>query len=877
MTEYDVYYYTVDTFESLRNQTHIQTLLDASQSGKSIGFWIDNAIFNNVSQGRAMHALTLFLGMFRDCPRLFFTEVHDKVLLGNIVTALRGFDRIQFDKADYCFRRNNPDRALDVDSVVVLLDYRISNCKNSQERRERRSNYKPRTVLNSIWSLTEEDPTAAFACNWAAPPEITYAAVNDPDWESVPYAEQNDIMCAYLRNDEGHVCEMFYEFDKNHFIQNIGFATVHALKMAFNNPRKTSPRIVQNIIRTWLHACIDMYTSADERMPGGDELYIPTPKTPISQTEEISDYLMDLLSDLTSFIVINTTVRVVVEKYKSFQRYFEDGDVFEKHGESLLATLVCIRPFISPFDAMDGFAHFYINAAFAQLFLDACEDEFEGILKVYENLSDADIAKSILTPDIYKSAQEIFRAVLRQIEPEDMPPAEPLPRVVDLSFDPSMAWLFTRRILRQMPEYNRPQLAAARDIYDIPFVVQGEAFVLPMCSAVHCPLARAIRFDAFAALVCAVHPDPNDKVVELVSQMCIFNKPGERQHDYLYFQPRWTFGDHDEPPGTPDVYTGIINLSYANMEFARMPVGRSAPLASVKAGGYRRKNTATTPPITLPPGKMLVYKREPAESDQRGLVSWQCRLSSTMEASETGVPYMQVSIAVYRNGKANDSEVEQIKHSIEIMKVCGVMKNHIYSGKQGWEKARKRKNGPGPGAAAKKAAMTRRSMYPILYSQLTNANKNNTRKLFYENRMYLQRFKILQTVWAQTVLLVYDEETEQERLVSPREGWTFNEDVGYLPEIQRLTFEETKPIYEKLIKPVSNFSVGVTQKIVDDIYTRSEGAKDHSDLIYSNNPPPLRNLHGLLTSRGDRFLTGMTAPDWELNLFGRRFLDEIKK
>jgi hypothetical protein len=31
---------------------------------------------------------------------------------------------------------------------------------------------------------------------------------------------------------------------------------------------------------------------------------------------------------------------------------------------------------------MDGFAHFYINAAFAQLFLDACEDDFEGILKV---------------------------------------------------------------------------------------------------------------------------------------------------------------------------------------------------------------------------------------------------------------------------------------------------------------------------------------------------------------------------------------------------------------------------------------------------------------------------------------------------------------
>jgi len=141
--------------------------------------------------------------------------------------------------------------------------------------------------------------------------------------------------------------------------------------------------------------------------------------------------------------------------------------------------------------------------------------------------------------------------------------------------------------------------------------------------------------------------------------------------------------------------------------------------------------------------------------------------------------------------------------------------------------------------------------------------------------MYLQRNDILQTAWAQTVLLVYDEETDQERLVSPRSGWTFNEDVGYQPEIQRMNFEEATDVFRSIIKPVSNFSVGMTQKIVEDVYSKNEANEHRSDLIYSNNPPPLRNLSGLLQSRSDKYLTSRTAPEWEMNLFGQEFLKNI--
>lgn len=889
MAEIDVVYYSIDTFECLRSKTHVLKLLELAENGHEIGFAIRPDVFANVSKGRAIHALILFLGMFRECGRLFFSDLRDKVLIGNIVTALKGFDRIEYGLADFCFRRNCPEPALEIDDVMFMLEYRINNCKYSKERKSIRESHKPHAFLVGISSMAESDPTAAFALNWATPPEQTRRIVTASDWQSIPYPEQNDIMWTYLRNDDGHVCETFYEFDKDHTIQNIGFVALHAIKHAFAFPERSSPGIVQNVIRTWLHACIDMYTNADERMPGGDRLHIPVPKTPINTTDDVADYLIDLLSDLTYFIVSNSTLLAVQEEFGSWPKYFECADVFAKHGEPLLASIVSMRNFISPEDAMEGFAHFYANAAFAQLFIDACEDDFEGILKVYENLSDADIAARILTPEVYDTARWAFRHVVSSVVLHDMPPPPELPVVVDLSVDASMACLFARRIVRQMPEYSRPELAAARHIFDLPFVVQGEAFVLPMASTVHAPLARALRFDAYTRLTCAACPAPGDSVVQLVSQFCIFNKPGERQHDYLYFHPRWEFGDYDEPPGTPDVYTGIINLSYANMEFRKTSVGRSAPLASVKTAGGRRKTRHENKKaaaagecedrtITLQPGQMLVYKREPAESDERGMISWQCRLSATMEAAETGVPYMQVSIAVYRGGATNDAELDQLAESVQIMETCGVMKNHIYAGKQGWEKARTRASKKKePLSRAKsglppRSALVRRSLYPILYSQLTNASKNNTRKLFYENRMYLQRNKLLGSVWAQTVLLVYDETIDQERLVTPRSGVTFNEEIGYLPEVQRMTFGDILEVSQSLIKPVSNFSVGTTQKIVDDIYARVGEAEKHADVIYSNNPPPLRNLHGFLKCRSDHYLTSMKAPTWELNLFGLALL-----
>lgn len=837
----------------------------------------------------ALRILSAFLSIFYSCAKISIRrdappEIRQYVraLLRNCVETEGGcWGARADDDAANCFSYQiTPDMPYrSLDDGLRMLEGAIAAATAHSTARKNRAAQPVRARAMILAGATSDHPANIFADEFAI-----YHHTHEGDTliegePYVPFALENHFYVRFV--EEGIV-----DIDEETYLKYIGkicnYCIQQVVTLHADGDAVLPKRAICLMLETWINASIGIY-SVTTQLPYSANVYDRINEWP--NRTNVDEWMMEHLNGVLMDISASMFVVPFLLRFPSGAACLSDQSSLDMFAFPICSRLCHIRPFISKQYAVDAATHYYlcyhVFGFFGSTYQTKLDEgqRHDGILRVFETLSDYNIFSHIIPPSIYDAVRPHIERMIDSIPgvaPRETDDIGATPRVCELAISPLAAVSYAKRILRQTVEYNPCTLAGAEHVFDLPHNVQGESFVHPMPSAFHSPMSRCLRLDAYTQLVAAAHPVPGKHtVVQLPSQLCIFNRQGhgQVQHDYLYLQPRWA-------DSIPDVYTAIINLSTVDMTFRYMAAGRST------AGGTRARRAAPPPraPVVVPPGHMLIYKRI-AHDPKQPFFSWQCRLSECRNEADTGIPYMHASIAVYETAKITLADLSQIRETASVVAVGGVTMNRIYTGAQKFEK---------PGA--------RRLSYPMLYCQLTNAYKDTTRTGFIENLMCMQRSEITSRFF-QTVVLSKDAVSGEERLAIPaRGGVAYNEQVGYMLMHQRMTYEEIMDDEIAIFKPVSNASVGKTRQYIESIekYGDDDDDDDHDDdnddaspsrpakkqridpedcisRIYPSHPPPMRSLQGLFDSRHVEFQLSNPSPRWELSLFGLYIDDDLYK
>lgn len=845
MAGVEVNVYEVNKLDDFDNLGLIQAMVaDYHENGTHPQFLISPETFDSISPATAIQTLSAFLSMFFSCKKLYFLSSLPKPLIGYIRHIFQTFICLE-KQTSLIFVSSVDYPVCDFSACIDNLRARIESCKRNHERTLTKKNIVPQVHGVHLDQLREDDELFVFANFLACPDEEFLKEFNREDHHSVSYAAESDSLAYFLENYDTDI-------DEQRYLRYIGFVHEKAVEIMFQNDAPINLKLINHVVHTWMNACMGIIRTCDERIFNDR----PPVVLPDPLPETAGDWMMQVLENYLIKVVVKNMLDVVDVKFGSMPQFLHDWDMVTEHCQILLDRAASIMPFVSFEDVIDSITDFYIHAAIAWLFVSAYQSDqsgFQGLLFVYQNLSDRVIETVMITPEARSAARHAVKRLVVYLKYTPLP-SEPAtyPVCVPLANPVIYASQYSQRILRQTIEYRRTTLAACQEIVRLPFVVQGESFVMPMTSAYYSSLSRVMRTDAFFALVAEARPNIGDHVVQLPSQFHFFNKPDELQHDYLVAHEKWA----DNRQGTPEVYTAIINTSMVEMRFRFTRTGRAAPMPSSKK---RNVDGCVPEDIILQPGHLFIYRREAVRGKDNTLFSWQCRLSECLRKLEgAGVTFFQASIAVFRGGLFNQYQIDEIMSTVKLMYRGGVVKNWLYTGKQGFEKGNRR-----------------RLPYPALYSQLTNAVKENTRMRFFENWAFMQREDI-QALFSQSVVMCSDDKTNEMRLITPKKnGRAYDERRGYEYRFQKMSFKRIIDHTPVIWKKQTNTSVGKTKAFCKDLYSKEEPQK--LSFIYSNSPPPLRNLVGLLELKSEEFVAKTKAPGWELSFFGADIVMRLRQ
>jgi hypothetical protein len=392
----------------------------------------------------------------------------------------------------------------------------------------------------------------------------------------------------------------------------------------------------------------------------------------------------------------------------------------------------------------------------------------------------------------------------------------------------------------------------------------------------------AIHLTAFAtASTPAYLANPSAyEFVELPSHVFLYNQGQRKQHDYMYFFEAW---ENKQLPADPVVFTAIINLSSRAMTFAKDWAGRSvngAPMTSAtgalipyqRTGRGARRFAGDPEVITILPGCMHMYKREVCHKDNSARsFTYQTRLSKLydhidldefpdeethQDVCTDGVMYMQMSIAVYPHefyGGEMKKTLQALQEQKNMRHIGGLQQSSLYQGKQA--------SSSGKDGFVAADEVTKRYPLPLLFNQLTNAYREETKQRFIGNHM-MQREEISRYFY-QDVLFIYNgsapKVSERIKLVIPRNGRAYDAQRYALDiQTQAMSFTELESSgrLKAAFRKTDNNSTFTTRDELD-ACEQNNASRNTYVRIYPCIMPPLRNLHGLpgLFSERDHFTT----------------------
>ncbi len=833
----------ISDFQTI-NDDIAQLLAYAAENAVPPGFEIDTSLFKGIQPTLVLDffdCLNALTGPFKD---IAFIAVGTDLTLHSIVS--QTFKECAIvttkDQSIMCVRTRLVPVPVSIPDKLMQTVRRIM-VKKAQSRPVKQTVVKTvRAVV--LDEMLEEDIVTRYALDW---PDDNLLRLDGSGKFYItryhPFVSESEFL--YLMRDEAVIDEE----DERRLRRFFGAVCLTAIESMLEDGPLLPADVdaFDNIMRTWINACLGRASFNDVAL-----IDVDTIPRPVSSPPDVEMWMMETLDT----IIVENLRKLVVEPissvYGTWAGYFCHPENIDVYAQGLIESTAHMRPFLTLEHAVDAVTYSYLQQVFASIFLGQFQNAScvsmsqKKILGIYEQISDNAMFTHFLTPEVFAAVAACIRPRIIAVTPH-APPGQGFPCIAALNTITETLLPATRRMLRQITEYNRCTLAAVDDPLLLPYIVQGESFSIPMPSVLHAPLSRALRFEATVALISAAAPAITDTVVQMASQWCMFNKEEENQHDYLYCMPKWDRGPSASSSceKEPDVYTAIINTSSVDMIFTYTYAGRSPPMSGRKRPAEEAGSSSKS--TKLEPGNMFIYKREPPSGPGGRIRTWQCRLRECLSEECPAAVYMLASIAVYRNGMTAGDK-DEIKTNVAIMRANGVLKNHIYSGKQGFEGNSNR----------------RRLMHPVLYLQLTNAWKPHTRDAFYTNWAFMQR-KTIRSAFYQNVVFIEVDDTE--RLAAPiKGGVSYDEKVGYTPEYQRMSFGELEQVgLSRIRKRMGNSSVGQTRVDVSEVQ-KSEDSQVSQ--IYPNCMPPLRNLKGLLTSPLDVFVIDNAAPAWDLRLFG---------
>ena len=840
--------YTMDPDYALLSIDNLSTvvadikdlLIISAQQSSFPGFEIDTSLFVGVQPALLFDFFESLEKITSSFPRVGFASLGDHISIGPIVGEIfKDCTIVSKPPQIICIRRVHPPHPpSDYRRDEVILErlahtIRLILVKKAQARPVKQTVVKAVRAVD-LDEILEEDIVTIFGTNWG---QSTMMRMdndgNQYTGRAHPYISESDFLMVF--REEAKIDDE----DEARIVRFIGYVCLTAIEAMFND-EQVALDVFHNIMHTWINACLGRTRFTDETFIEPTLIGFPE-----EIPEDVEMWMMERLDEIIVKGVKESVMQPISTLFGSWETFFCSKENIETYGAVLVQSTEHMHTYLTFENAVEAVTYSYLQQVFVSIFLGNFQNNKQetvttSAIRVYEQISDRAMFEDFLTPSVFKSVSAVIAPLVRAVKGK-APSSVPLPHTVPVSMDISLLAPSVRRMLRQTIEYNRCSLASVQDPREMPFVVQGESFSIPVPSSLHAPLTRILQYEATVALIAAASPARTDTIVQLSSQWCMFNKEEENQHDYLYCMPKW---DRKSQSGAdPDVYTAIINTSDVEMTFYYMFAGRSPPMS----GRKRPAEGSETKKTKLEPGHMFIYKREPPSGPGGRIQTWQCRLRECITDENPAAVYMLASIAVYRTPLTREDK-EEIVTNVEVMKVNGVLKNHIYSGKQGFE-----------GKSAK-----RRLMYPVLYLQLTNAWKPHTRDAFYINWAFMQRRKIREMFFQNVVFIEVD---ETERLAAPvKGGISYDEKVGYLLKYQRMDFEDLSGGgIERVQKKMGNSSVGQTRVDIDEVQKDEEAEVSQ---IYPNCLPPLRNLRGLLTSPLDTFVIDDITPKWNLNLYG---------
>ena len=610
------------------------------------------------------------------------------------------------------------------------------------------------------------------------------------------------------------------------------------------------------ITKVWMNACLGRYSGTEPSEQRYDVEIDMNPRGDGMKSESLIEcWLMLHIDKRITDIVKESVTDEWMKQFppnSDFDSIMSTPSVIEAYLGDVLDVacyLSANKVKVDPFEVACRLANGHTALGFADTFCEAYEDLNRTdplFLRLFE------IMPAYCFPPTQHVPKAIKDALFMRI-----PKEEPI------SYDHPGRKLFNHmqvkmiggHILRQAVELRPTILTAAPDVTSLPFVVQGESFVIPYHSISSSPLVlfinqvAALHLKAFAL---ATEPRFGaHEMVELPAHVFLYNQ-GDKQHDYLYHFPKW---GNRARMGEPTVFTAIVNLSSRNMVFTKQLAGRAINATT----GARQPSRwqSNEPDITVGPGCMHMYRRKACEKDHSGRpFTHQTRLSkleSVFDEDEVpyeedqdhvyteGVLYLQISIAVYDKAFYN-REMHTALCALHDQRnmgfVGGLQQSSIYQGKQAGT--------TDDDDFIDLTRKTKRYPYPLLYNQLTNAHRLNTRLWFIGNYM-MQRPEILERFY-QDVLFIYNgsapKEEDRIKLLIPKNGRAYDAQRHALNlDIQTMSFSELLGgghLMEAFRRTDNNSTFTTKEELAacnvsQDEYTR----------IYPCVMPPLRNLHGL--------------------------------
>jgi DNA-binding MltR family transcriptional regulator len=639
------------------------------------------------------------------------------------------------------------------------------------------------------------------------------------------------------------------------------------------------------MVKVWLNACLGRYSGTEPSAGRFDVEAEMMPRGPNMSTESlIQCWLITFLDKHASDLVSETITTPWLMQFMPPPPEDEaPAPPRIPSFDDVMSTTSAVEGFLG--DVLDAASHLHKSGmkvdlteiacrlspghtalGFCEAFCAAYDDTNRNdslFLRLFEILPDH------LFPGIDHTPHAIKAALTQRVPHEDriLEHVNPTKKL----FNQMQTKMISGHVLRQAVEFRAMVLAAAPDVSSLPFVVQGESFVVPYHSISSSPMilyvnqVAAIHLKAYAlATMPALRQNAKGyEVVELPSHTFFYNQ-GVKQHDYMYFFEAW--GNRNRV-NSPAVFTAIINLSSRAMSFNEEYAGRAI---NVSVGPrVTNRNRIPLESVTILPGHMHIYRRKVCQKDHGGRpLTHQTRLGQLEDhfdeeeypfeedqahVTTDGILYIQISIAVYDRahyGRAMQSTLRAVHDQLNMSFIGGLLQSSIYQGKQAGTDDDDEFVDP--------SRKTKRYPYPLLYNQLTNAHRRETRLRFIGNLM-MQRPEISDYFY-QDVLFIYNGSApsvdDRIKLLIPKNGRAYDAQKHALDlDVQAMSFEQ---LYESgrlsaAFRKTDNNSTFTTK---DELAACNVG-QDKYTRIYPCIMPPLRNLHGVpgMFSVRDHYMT----------------------